>query len=82
VAIPDIPVGEDDTSFVRHNKAIKIEFSKKGKCNMAVIKELVMVSFAMRRQDIRASSCHIKDILVKYPFLKKKDLVSLFITLI
>ncbi len=76
VAIPDIPEGEDDTSFERHNKAIKMECSKKGKRNMAVIKELVTVSFAMRRRDIRDSSCHVKDILVKYPFFKMLNLVS------
>ncbi len=49
---------------------------------MAVIKELATVSFAMQRRDIRISSCHVKDILVKYPVFNMQDLVSLFIAII
>ena len=36
----------------------------------------------MRRRDIRVSYCHVKDILVKYPFFKMQDIVSLFIVII
>lgn len=76
LSIPEVPAGEDVISFGRHNKAIQVELAKKGGCNRTVVKELVSVSFAMRRQDIREHSYHIKDVLKKYSFFKEQEFVS------
>ncbi len=55
--------------------------AKKKGCNRTVVKELVSISFAMRRQDIRESSYHIKDVLKKYPFFKEQEFVSVWVFL-
>ena len=78
VTLPSIPPGEDETSFKRHNNAIRLEMAKKGKQNMTVLNELVKQSFPMRRKDILDNSFHVNVILQKYRFLKNPDLVSLY----
>ena len=64
----EIPAGEDNTSFERHNRLLSIEYSKT-KRNEANVKELMKISFAMRRNDILENG-HSFDILQKYPFLQ------------
>ena len=75
LSLPDVPQGEDETSFKRHNDAIRAEMAKRGKRNMSVIKELLNISYPMRRHDIKSDSSHVQITLQKYPFLKDPDLV-------
>ena len=63
-----IPAGEDDNSFERHNRALKAEYSK-SKPNGQMVKELMELTFAMRRKDI-VSQGHSYDPVSKYPFLQ------------
>lgn len=69
----DVPDGEDETSFERHNKLIRTELAKKGKGKKAVLDDLIYQSFAMRRKDISNNIRHSQVLLEKYPFLKKPD---------
>lgn len=72
---PEVPAGEDDISFQRHNNQIKAELSKKGKRNQSIINSLVKQTFSMRRKDITENPCHSSEVLKKYPFLKDVDQV-------
>ena len=47
----EVPAGEDQTSFDRHNRLLAIEFSKM-KRNETVAKELMKITYAMHRNDI------------------------------
>ncbi len=71
---PEIPPGEDETSFKRHNKLLSIEY-KKSKPNMAVVTSLMERTYAYRRIDILENSTDINEILSKYPFLQNLDQV-------
>lgn len=66
-----IPPGEDKNSFERHNRVLKAEFSK-SKPNGQVVKELMELTFSMRRTDI-LSQGHSYDPVSKYPFLQVAD---------
>uniref|UniRef100_A0A1X7T6Y0 Uncharacterized protein n=1 Tax=Amphimedon queenslandica TaxID=400682 RepID=A0A1X7T6Y0_AMPQE len=46
-----LPVGEDKTSFMRHNKLLKMEY-KKVHPNMVIVSEAMILSFEMRRNDM------------------------------
>ena len=72
--LPDIPAGEDSTSFERHNRTLDFEHQKL-KPNAAVVKELMQITFAMRRRDILSAE-HAHDI-GKYPFLQSPNHVSI-----
>lgn len=63
-----IPSGEDNTSFERHNRALKIE---KGKVcpNKQVIEMLMTQSFAMRWNDLHSNTYSLDTVFEKYPFL-------------
>ena len=80
IAIPDVPDGEDETSFIRHNKLIKSEMAKGNKKNSVVLGDLIKQSFAMRRRDILENSYHVQIILGKYPFLKEPNQVCFVIS--
>ena len=71
---PLIPNGEDETSFIHHNKVLLME-SKKGRPNMAVVVPLMERTFAFWRADILANSYNITTLLMKYPFLQHVDQV-------
>ena len=71
--VPAIPPGEDNTSFERHNRILKLEYAKANP-NVATVKELMKTTFAMRRRDI-LSEGHKFDI-GKYPFLQEPGHVS------
>lgn len=71
---PQIPSGEDDTSFKRHNKVLMLEY-KKTKPNMSVVNALMERTYAFRRTDILENSCDVTTILSKYPFLQNIDQV-------
>ena len=77
LTIPDVPVGEDETSFTRHNKQIKSEMAKGHKKNNVVLDDLIAQSFAMRRRDILDNSYHVNVILEKYPFLRHPSQVCI-----
>jgi hypothetical protein len=77
LTVPDIPIGEDETSFTRHNKLIKYEMSKGNKKNLVVLNDLIAQSFAMRRRDILDNSYHVNITLEKYPFLKHPNQVRI-----
>ena len=64
----EVPAGEDQTSFDRHNRLLAIEFSKT-KRNETVAKELMKITYAMRRNDILENG-HTINLLDKYPFLQ------------
>ena len=68
--LPDVPPGEDAASFERHNRVLKAEFSKPSP-NVANVKQLMEVTFPMRRREI-LSIGHTKDYhpFTKYPFLQ------------
>lgn len=71
---PVAPVGEDETSFKRHNKILVLE-SKKSNPNMAIVTQLMQRTFSFRRIDILNSPRDIKSIFSSYPFLQNIDQV-------
>ena len=48
-------LGEDETSYGRHKKALQIEF-KKANLNTQIVDELMQLSFAMHWKDINEIS--------------------------
>ena len=71
-----VPAGEDITSFERHNRLLAIEYSK-SKSNVGNVKELMKISFAMRRNDILENG-HNFNIAQKYPFLQHSEHVRYY----
>ena len=74
IELPPIPAGEDDTSFERRNRILKLEYAK-AHPNVAAVKELMKTTFAMRRDIL--SEGHKFDV-GKYPFLQLPDHVRIF----
>ena len=72
-----VPAGEDIASFERHNKLLTMEYSK-SKTNVGNVKELMKISFAMRRNDILENG-HNFNIPQKYPFLQHSEHVRYII---
>ena len=70
-----IPEGEDEAAFNRHNSALKGEF-KKAKPNKAVVAALMKQSFAMRRNNVLQQARPLNEMLELYPFLSDPDEVS------
>lgn len=66
-----VPASEDVTSFERHNRLLAIEHTK-SKSNVGNVKELMKISFAMRRNDILENG-HNFNIPQKYPFLQYSE---------
>ena len=71
---PVVPDGEDQTSFERHNRQIKLEL-KKTRPNQVVLQDLISRSYAMRRIDILENGYSVTEIFKMYPFLSKRDQV-------
>lgn len=63
--------GEDKTSFERHNRLLSMEYTRPKK-NEAIVKELMKVSYAMRRNDILENG-HTFIITERYPFLGQPE---------
>lgn len=59
-------------SYERHIKALQVEF-KKTNPNMQVVDELMLVSLAMRRQDITTNLYDLKTLFEKHPFLQLEN---------
>ena len=72
--LPPIPPGEDETSFERHNRVLKSEYSKSNP-NRHTVQELMNITFSMRRRDI-LSQGHTFNPLTKYPYLQEPSHVS------
>ena len=70
LSTPDIPDGDYETSFARHNKQIKAEIAKGSRKNNVVLGSLIEQSFAMRHRDILENSFMSKLFLKSTPFLK------------
>ena len=60
----EVPAGEDDVSFQRHNCVLKTEYTKAHR-NMHLVSELMNLTFGMRRFDIFNNPCDINGILEK-----------------
>ena len=60
--------GEDETSFLRHNRILLSEKSKSHP-NMALVDDLMEKTFYFRRKDIIDNPCGIALLLQKYPYL-------------
>ena len=75
LALPDIPKGEDDVSFERHNRILCTEWSKTNR-NAMLIKELMDRTFAMRRREIVDNPCDVQSLFKKFPFLQQSDQVK------
>ena len=73
---PTVPVGEDETSHERHNKALKSEWRKR-RPNQIIVNELMEQSFPMRWTDLYNNAYDLDTIFAKYPFLQKSDQVCI-----
>ena len=62
-------------SFLRHNKILLIEKSKK-EPNPALVNDLMDKTFFFRQKDILENPSEIDVLLQKYPFLGTEDQVS------
>ena len=80
LALPEIPPGEDDVSFKRHNRILQAEWHKP-KRNIMVIEELMEKTFAMRRREILSNSCNVQTLFKKFPFLQDPEQVIVVIFL-
>lgn len=72
-----VPDGEDEALFARHNRALKAE-QKKVKPNRTVVKELMNMSYEMRRNDILSQGKPLVQLLDDYPFLGHYDEVCAY----
>lgn len=68
-------MGEDATSFARHNRLLLAK-SVKPKPNRAVVAEAMKLSYEMGRNDIVSTPRSLKLLLKEYPFLQNSDEVS------
>ena len=75
-----LPVGEDSTSFARHNRLLLAE-SVKAKPNRAAVAELMKLSYEMRRNEVVSHPHSLRHLLKEYPFLQDSDEVSKMIWL-
>ena len=75
---PEIPPGEDATSFRRHNNLLITE-SKKCHPNMLLVNDCMKKSFEMRRKDLLTELYTINAIFERYPFLRRPDQVCMHI---
>ena len=78
--LPPIPDGEDQTSFDRHNRVLKAEYSKPNP-NVKMVQELMKITFPKRRRDI-LSEGHSFDPLKKYLYLQQPSHVSVYSTFV
>lgn len=74
LAMPDIPAGEDEVSFRRHNNVLRAEWTKSSR-NMMVVNELMDVTYGLRRRTILEESMDVETLFEKFPFLQDPDQV-------
>ena len=74
---PNIPLGEDENSFSRHNQKLKKEYKKRHP-NMTLVDELMDVSFSMRRRDLLDNPCDITTVFANYPCLQNPEQVLMW----
>ena len=75
ITSPQIPRGEDKTSFNRHNNVLKAEWKKKSH-NQSLVDELMEQSFAMCWDDLHSESHDLDSVFDSYPFLQSSSHVS------
>jgi len=71
---PSIAIGEDDHSYADHMTMLEVEHAKivPDARNVA---ELMAKTFMKRRKEIEEQPQKVADLLRKYPFLKRLDIV-------
>ena len=77
MSTPEIPPGEDATSFKRHNSLLIAE-SRKGHPNMLLVNDCMKKSFEMRRKDLLTELYSVNVVFEKYPFLRRPDQVATY----
>ena len=73
--VPDVPEGEDDVSFERHNRVLQSEWTKSSR-NAVTVEQLMETTFAMRRRDILQAPTDVQTTFSKYPFLQDPNQVQ------
>lgn len=66
--------GEDAVSYERHIKALSAEY-RKAKPNEGVVTELMAITFRQRRQEIVEKAMLVRELLLKFPFLRHYEQV-------
>ena len=66
--------GEDTVSFERHNRMLKVEFSKTRR-NYDTVSNLMDRTFALRRKAIMNGSYDLSSIFKRFPFLQEHEQV-------
>ena len=72
--LPDMPTGEDEVSFERHNRVLQAEW-KKSTRNAMVVEELMTRTFAFRRKKIVEHPSDVQMLLSTFPFLQQPEQV-------
>ena len=67
--IPDVPEGEDEVSFERHNRVLKSEWSKSSR-NALMVEQLMDRTFPIRRRSILETPTNVLTTFKQYPFLQ------------
>ena len=67
--MPNVPEGEDDVSFERHNRVLKSEWTKSNR-NALMVEQLMERTFPMRRRGILEAPADVQTIFDHYPFLQ------------
>lgn len=64
--------GEDHQSFTRHNRYLQAEY-KKARPNLTSVRQIMALTFKMRRADITTDPRAVSVVLQEYPFLRQKE---------
>ena len=72
-----IPEGETEDTCKEHIEVLKKEMARKTNRNIAVIKELMALTFAYRRSTFLKGTMSVGECLDNYPALKLPSTVSL-----
>ena len=75
LTLPDVPEGEDSTSYERHNHVLVAEWKKTSR-NAMVVDELMSKTFAFRRRAILDDGCDVTALFTKFPFLQDPNQVN------
>ena len=70
--LPDLPPGEDEVSFERHNRVLQVEWKKSSR-NALVVEELMTRTFALRRKRIIENPSDVQTLLSTFPFLQQLE---------
>ena len=76
--VPEMLEGETEETCKEHVKAMSKEMLKSTNRNVAMVKELMMITYAIRRKGVLIEQKVIPDVLQEYPALGLTSEVSLF----